>query len=344
MKKHVLILAFGLILISIFGGQFSLLALGDPINLQTPFSESGTLNIDPEEQVEFYLNVSEGEKIEVTWDSGSALPVTLLLEESFYDIAPSGTFSETFPPGSGNYTDFNITLRNDDPSQAINGGSYSVSVTEVIGEPQEIPPIGAGGIVLLIAWLAVAGLACVSVKLPWKLAAPILLLANIGMIITWYGGQALAEVPRAGDMVVTMGGSEDDFTFQSFEMGENEGLIIYASMNFHIDDPSPSTIQIDITDVNENPILEYTFSLYSGWTGYKSDAVYIPLAAGKYLLFVSEGSIPLERFTLVIKKPGVFADISPIYLGEGIHILFLSVSILGIIIAAITFRKNQQES
>lgn len=349
MNKKISILALGLVLISIFGGHLNTTVLGESIEPQTAFSESGALNLAAQGQKVFLLNVSEGETVDVQWDSANpALPVTVLIESSVYEIAQTGIFRETFVAGMGTWTNANFTLLNNDTSQAISGGTYSVTVSTLVGEPEEIPPMGIGGIALIIVWLAIAGLAAAAKKLPGNHTALILLLANVGMIGIWYGGQALAEITRAGT-VLSIGEPLDDpldnpFASQAFTMNENEGLIIYASINFHIDDPICGTVNIRITDVNELPIAAYTLSICSYEADYESKAAYFTLAPGQYLLFVSEGNLPLERFTIVIKKPGVFADISPIYLGEGIHILFLSLSLLGIIVTANIVRKAHKNS
>ena len=342
MKKRTSIITLGLVVISILG-CLDTIVLGDSIEPQTAFSESGDLDLAAKEQKVFLLNASEGERITVTWDSGDpTAPVTLLIDTSVYTISQTGTFAETLTTGMGTWTNANFTLLNNHTSKAISG-TYSVSVATLAGDPEEIPPMGIAGIAIIIAWLAIAGLAVASKKLPGKRTALILLLANVGMIGLWYGGQALAEIPRAGNVVV-IGGSEDPldnpFASQAFTMGENEGLIIYASINFHIDDPICGTINIRITDINELDVAAYTLSICSYEADYESKAAYFDLAPGQYLLFVSEGNLPLERFTLVIKKPGMFADISPVYLGEGIHILFLSLSLLGVIITAIIIKKG----
>ena len=341
MKKGLYFLTFSLVLIAICWGTKIAIADKEKITPQDAYSSSGVLNLAPEGQLVHIINVSDGERLLITWNSGSSgLNSALLWWDFPIKVAPSGTYSEIIQAGTGGYTNLNITLYNGN-AQAINDGTYSVTVSTFSTTTGDIPPMGLG-IMIMIAWPVIAGLSLFSGRFSNKKIAPILLIANVGMLITWYGGIALAELPWVNGQTSFLHPEFDGlqtFQGQMFEVGENEGIIIYASINFQYEDPISASVDATFYDASGGSF-GVSVVLSSSFVEYESDSTLVNVPQGRYLLWVESSGVDLSRFTIQIKKAGMFADISPIYLGEGLHIAFLSFGVVGIIVSTVAIIKN----
>ena len=295
------------------------------------YDASGTIsNMEPGETKDFPFKVGgwEGE-IQITWNTNDPdLLLSIEIDGAVVDQAASG--SRTYPnPNAPETTEGTVTLRNIN-AQVIPEVTYEFKVIGAAAEGtssnfEEAPVIGAGGIVFIVIWLAISGLAVASFKLPKKLAL-------VGLI----GCTAMTSVYY---IVFFAGGITEG---SSFRMNENDLLIIHASITFQYDDPETTGFGLRIWSVEDDVIVfDGSFQISSIQAGEKSETRSLSLPADTYYYELYEIDMTsIDRYTVDIRKQGISGDLGPGYI-RGVHIAFAAFSIAGILTTILRIRKEE---
>jgi len=295
-------------------------------------------------QIRYNYTVCAGydHAINITWNANGVYPTYVNVSVGTTLLARNGSGTIFLPYNQLPADRENVTFVNDNGTW-ITHFEYEILLSSAIPKPQETStvPLQGTGIAIAIIYAVVILLGIASPKLPLAIRV-IALLANIAMPIVWFNGLNTAKVDYGGASDFYMENGEPIFTDHTptpFTIPEGGGLVLFATIDFQIDDPLYVGFDFSISKANQSfemSVYLGEFGCYSGFTGQETETAFLPLPAGEYVLYLQGVS---ERMEMGIYVLGPWADISP---GTSIGMwrwAFLIIGICAMVISVIAIVK-----